>query len=329
MTPMAISASRAAIAGALAAALLAAPAVAETRLQAATITPPDNIWSKVGDRFAAAVKERTNGEVVIDMSYSGALGDAGDTIEALKFNTINIVIQEVGHLDVYDPLAGLGSYPYLIRDHDHFVEVMQNSDVGRSFHDEIEKRTGFKLIGAGFRGPREMASRREVKTPDDLAGLKMRVPNQQMFRKTWETLGASPVPMPSLEVYTGLQQGIIDAAENPLEAHVRSKYAEAVPFVIMTGHVNAYYTFIFDKDHFASLDAEVQTVLQEEGEKAMQWGSEQVVGMIDGFRKQLTEAGATIVEPDVAAFQKKLEPMKADFPADFQEWITKFQSAGQ
>lgn len=314
--------------GALTAAFLATGAQAEIRLQAATIAPPDNIWAKVGDRYAEAVRERTDGEVVIEMSYSGALGDAADTIEALRFNTINIVIQEVGQLDTYDPLAGLGSYPYLIRDIDHFRTVMDETDVGRSFHDEIERRTGFKLIGAGFRGPREMASRRAIHTPDDLAGLKMRIPAQQMFRMTWETLGASPVPMPSLEVYTGLQQGIIDAAENPLEAQVRSKYYEAVPYVIMTSHVNAYYTFLFDSDYFNSLPEDVQVVLQEEGEAAMRWGTEQVLELIDDYRDSMTRAGVEFVEPDTEAFRARLEPLKAEFPEDFQEWITRFQTAG-
>lgn len=317
----------AAIAAALT--LSAAAEAAPLKLQAATIAPPDNIWSKVGDRYAEAVKKRTNGEVVIDMSYSGTLGNAAETIEALQFGTTNIVIQEVGQLDGYEALAGLGSYPYLIRDYDHFKTVMKPGGVGQAFHDELEKRSGFKLIGAGFRGAREMATRRKVETPDDLKGLKMRVPNQQIFRATWETLGASPTPMPSLEVYTALQQGIIDGAENPLEAQIRSKYYEAVPFVIKTGHVNAYYTFIFDSDYFRGLPEETQKILVEEGEKAMQWGSEEILKLLDTYEDSLKKQGVTIVEPDVAAFRAKLEPMKKQFPADFQEWIEKFQNAGQ
>lgn len=309
--------------------VLSLSAHAETiRLQAATIAPPDNLWSKVGDRYAEAVKERTNGEVIIDMSYSGALGNAAETIEALRFGTVNIVIQEVSQLDVYDPLAGLGAYPYLIRNVDHFRAVMAEGGVGQDYYDELEKRTGHKLVGAGFRGSREMASRREVKTPEGLAGLKMRVPNQHTYRLTWETLGASPVPMSSLEVYTSLQQGVIDGAENPLEAHLRSKYYEAVPYVILTHHVNPYYTFIFDSEHFRGLPEDVQQVLIEEGEAAMAWGTEQILSALPEYEKTLTENGATIVEPDREAFRKKLEPMKEKYPQDIQEWIDRFQSVG-
>lgn len=297
----------------------------EFKLQASIIAPPDNLWSKVGDRYAKAVKERTNGRVAIEMFYSGSLGNARETIESLKIGAVQIVIQEVGQLDIYDPLAGLGSYPYLIRDVDHFRKVMYQSDVGRAFHDELEKKIGFKLIGAGFRGPREVASRREIRTPDDLKGLKIRVPGQKIFRSSWEMLGANPVPMSTLEVYTALQQGIIDACENPLEAHVRSKYYEAVPYVILTGHVNAYYTFIFDAATFNGYPEDVRKVLIEEGEKAMAWGTDETVKLIAEYRKQLEAAGAKFIEPDVAAFQKKLEPLKEQY-ASMKSWIEKFQN---
>lgn len=316
------------LAGAWATLAAGTAAAQSVTLQAATIAPPDNIWSKVGDRYAERVADRTGGDVIIQMSYSGTLGSAEETIEALQFGTTNIVIQEVGNLDGYEPLAGLGSYPYLIRDYEHFQAVMVDDGVGQAFHDEIEERAGFKLIGAGFRGPREMATNRRIETPDDLAGLKMRVPNQQIFRQTWSTLGANPTPMPSLEVYTALQQGIIDGAENPLEAQIRSRYYEAVPYVIMTGHVNAYYTFIYDAAFFAGLPEETQAILIEEGEEAMRWGSEEMQTLLETYEDTLVENGVEIVRPDVDPFRERLEPMKENFPADFQEWIERFQSAG-
>lgn len=308
---------------------LAAPAAAQTyeslRLVATTIAPPDNLWSKAGARFAEGVKQRTGGKVVIDMSYSGALGNVRETIEALRFGTVHIVIQEVGQLDTYHKLAGIASYPYLIRDIDHFRKTMYDGNLGQEFHAEIEKLTGYRLIGAGFRGPREMASRREIKTPDDLKGLKLRVPGQKIFLSTWKTLGANPVPMATLEVYTALQQGIIDGCENPLEAHVRSKYYEAVPYVIMSSHVNAYYTFIFDGKAFGKFSPAVQKVLAEEGDKAMRWGTDETLKLIGVYKKQLEEKGAKFVYPDVKAFQAKLEPMKKEFP-EFGSWIDKFQA---
>ena len=298
-------------------------------LQAATLSPSGDVWGQAGARFAEAVKERTDGELIIDMSYSGTLGTAAETIEGLSFGTTDIVIQEVTQLDGYDPLAGLGTYPYLIRDYDHFNQLMHETETGKEFHDELESRTGFKLIGAGFRGPREMASEKEIHTPEDLDGMKIRVPSYQIARDTWEMLGANPVPMSSAEVYTSLQQGIIDAAENPLEAHIRSKYYEAVPYIVMTDHVNAYYTFIFDSNYFNSLPENFQEILMEEGEEAMKWGSEQIISQIDGYKEYLTEQGAEFINPDKEAFKAKLEPLQDQYSQDIKDWVERFQSVGQ
>jgi TRAP-type transport system periplasmic protein len=325
---------RAIMGGAFAVALsvgsgLALPTAAaqEIRLQGAVIFPPDNLWSLAGQRFAERVEERTDGRVVIEWAYGGALGNARETIEALSFGTADIVTQQIDQLNRYDPIAGLGAYPYMIRDIDHFRAVMYESDLGQDFFDEVEERTGYKLVGAGYRGPRETASRTAFQTPDDLRGLKIRVPEIEIYARTWEMLGASPVPMPSLEVYTALQQGIVDAVENPLEAHVRSRYYEAVPYVVLTGHVNPYYSFIFWGDRFNSLPEDVQQVLIEEGEEAMRWGTEQTLELIAEYEARLKEEGAEFVEPDREALQAALEPLLDEY-AEYADWIQRFQQAG-
>jgi tripartite ATP-independent transporter DctP family solute receptor len=301
-----------------------AVAIEKRTLQMSTISPPDNLWSQAGARYADAVKKRTGGNVTIEIAYSGSTGTARETIEALQIGTNDIVIQTIARLGVYDPLPGIAAYPYLIRDIDHFENIYYGP-VGKEFFAEVEKRTGFHVIGAGYRGAREMASKKKIVTPDDLKGLKIRVPNTKLYRRTWEVLGANPVPMPSLEVYTSLQQGIIDACENPLEAHIRSKYYEAAKYVIMTSHVRAFYTFIFWGKTFNSLSPELQKILTEEGQNAMQWGTEETLKRIKGFEKTLKDRGAEFVYPDVAAFRSKLKPMKNDFP-ELAEWIDKFDS---
>lgn len=170
-----------------------------------------------------------------------------------------------------------------------------------------------------------MASRKPINSPDDLKGLKIRVPNAKLYRTTWEVLGASPVPMPSLEVYTALNQGIIDACENPLEAHVRSKYYEAVPYIILTSHVRAYYTFIFHDSFFKSLSPELQTILQEEGDAAMKWGTEATLKRIAEYEKILTDKGAQFITPDVKTFRSKAKLMDEKFP-ELKEWVAKIRS---
>lgn len=311
-----------------AATVAAAPARAQfetLQLQAAHVYPPGNIWYDTTERLAKAVEEKTGGKVTLRIAHSGSTGSWDESIEGLQIGTNDIVLESIGTLDRYEPLAGVEAYPYLIRDIDHFKSVYYG-DVGKSFMDEVAERSGFRIIGAGYRGARKLSANRAVETLEDLGGLKLRVPPLKMYRRTWELLGASPVPMPSTEIFTGLQQGIIDGQENPLEFIATSKLNEVQSHVMNTDHVVGAMTFIFNDGRFSSLSPELQAVLREEGEKAMLWATDQVIAKEDEYRKNLEEAGMTMVDVDREAFAEKVAPIAEDFP-DLREWVEKFQGA--
>jgi len=301
-----------------------APAQAETVLQLASVESPQTIWGQAAQKFADGVAEASGGDLKVELALSSTTGNVRETLEALQIGTNDIVMTIISSLNAYDPLPAIESYPYLIRDNDHFDKVF-NGPVGGELYDEIAGRTGFRLVGAGARGAREMASKKPINSVEDLAGLKIRVPNIDIFRSTWETLGASPTPMSSKEVYTSLQSGIIDAAENPLSAHKRSKYYEAAEYVIMTDHVYGAYTLIFDDNKFQSLSEEQREIIMEEGRKALQWGSEQEVLKADELRAEIESYGATFIDPDLEPFRAKVAPMLDQFP-DLAPWVEKIQA---
>ncbi|WP_108259041.1 TRAP transporter substrate-binding protein [Mangrovicoccus ximenensis] len=318
--------SRNFICGALLAAapVLAPCAMAGTVLQLASVETPQTAWGQAAQRFADGVAEASGGELRVELALSGTTGSPRETLEALTIGTNDIVLTVIASLNPYDPLPGIESYPYLIRDPGHFDRVY-NGPVGAELYDEIAKRTGFRMIGAGARGAREMASKSPVNSVEDLKGLKIRVPNIDIFRATWQILGASPTPMSSSEVYTGLQSGIIDAVENPLSAHVRSKYYEAAEYVVMTDHVYGAYTFIFDQARFDSLTDEERAIIEEEGRKALRWGSGMELENAEESRATLEAAGATFLEPDLGPFREKLAAMAGEFP-DLAPWVGKIQA---
>nr|WP_067294035.1 TRAP transporter substrate-binding protein [Marinobacterium profundum] len=308
-------------AGAIGTLSLPVQAVESVTLQLATIASPGNVWLEAAQKFSDGVAERTDGKVSIQISHSGTTGSVRESVEALQIGTNDIVQTVIASLEPYDDLAAIESYPYLIRDEAHFDKVF-NGPVGEELYDAIGQATGFKLIGAGFRGAREMASKKAVNTLSDLHGIKMRVPEIPVFRRTWESLGASPIPMSSKEVYTALNEGIIDAVENPLEAHIRSRYYEAADYVIMTNHVYGAYTFLFSDGRFASFSPELRAILEEEGRKAMQWGGEQTKKEIEGYKTQLQAHGVTILSPELSAFREELKPLAGEFPK-LKPWIEK------
>ena len=304
----------------------AAPAaLAQTTvLKMAHVYTPGNIWYETAQAYAKAVEEKSGGKVKIQIAHSGSTGDWPSSIEGLKIGTNDIVLQSIGTLDRYNILPGIEAWPYLLRDVDHFKKVYYGP-VGAEFMEEVAKKTSFRIIGAGYRGARWLTSTKPVANLADLHGLKMRVPPLKMYRMTWDLLGASTVPMGPAELFTSLQQGVVDGQENPLEYVQFSKFYEVQKYGIDTRHVIGAMTWIFSDARFKRLPADVQTLLQEEGERVMLEATERMIGLEGEIQKQLASEGMKFNEVDRAAFAAKLEPMGKEFP-ELAPWVTKFRA---
>ncbi|OHZ01616.1 TRAP transporter substrate-binding protein [Salinicola sp. MIT1003] len=308
------------------AAMPAAADIEPVQLEFAHIYNPDDHWGIVAENFKEAVEKRSDGKITIHISPSGTTGDWPQSIEGLRMGTNQIVLQSIGTLDRYGELAGIESYPYLIRDLDHFNNVYYGS-VGQDLFAAIEKQTGFHLIGAAYRGARQLSANRAIKTPEDLAGLKMRVPPLKMYRETWNQLGASPVPMGMAEVFTSLQHGLIDGEENPLEVIRNASLYEVQDYVNTTNHVMGAMTLIFSGSYFESLPEETRTILTEEGNRVMQAATMKMIATESQLRADLQSKGVTFVDSDRAAFAEKLA--NSDFADDFpalQPWVERIKA---
>lgn len=290
-------------------------------LQMAHNYAPGNIWYDVGERLAKNVSDATGGQVTFNIAHSASTGTWAEAIEALTIGTNDVVIQSVGTLDRYAPLPGIEAFPYLIRDVDHFKSVYYG-DVGAELYDAIEADTGFKIIGAAYRGARVLTAKSEITTLAGIEGLKLRVPPLKMYTRTWELMNASPTPMPFTEVFTSLQQGVIDGQENPYEVVESFRLDEVQTHVMETNHVIGAMTFIYDSARFASFSDEMKAVLEEASNEAMQWATTEMLAKEDGFRKVLTERGMTIVPLDLADFRAQVAPIKEEFP-ELADWVAK------
>jgi tripartite ATP-independent transporter DctP family solute receptor len=253
------------------------------------------------------------------------MGTWRETIESLQFGTSNCVFESVGTLDRYDPLAGIEAYPYLIRDIDHFKKVYFGP-VGAELYDEIAKRTNFRIIGAIYRGSRNLTSNKKVENVGDLKGLKIRVPPLKMYKLTWQYLGASGVPMSFLEVFTGLQQGIIDAQENPLPTIHDHKINEVCKYLVMTKHVIGAMTFIFYEPWFQNLPQDIKKIIRDDIEEASTWCNGLQFESEENLKNTLVnEKGMLLIEPDLVPFRSKIKGMINEFP-ELQEWYEKIKA---
>ena len=314
----------AATAAGLLLALAVSPAGAQTVLKLAHIYQPGNIWFETAEAYAKAVEEKSGGKVKIQIAASGSTGDWPQSIEGLKIGTNDIVLQSIGTLDRYNILPGIEAYPYLIRDVDHFKKVYYGP-VGESFIEEVAKKTSFRIVGAGYRGARWLTSNKSVTKLEDLPGVKLRVPPLKMYRMTWELLGASPVPMGVAELFTSMQQGVVDGQENPLEIVESMKFNEVQKFAIDTRHVIGAMTWIFSDARYKKLAPDVQKMLKEEGEKAMLHATDRMISKEGQYRKDLEAKCMKFLDVDRAAFQAKVAPINKEFP-ELADWVGKFQA---
>lgn len=310
---------------------LAAPFIRDAKAQAplvlkmAHIYAPGNIWFEAAAAYAKAVSERSQGRVRIDIAHSGQTGDWPQSIEALLIGTNDIVLQSIGTLDRYNTIAGIEAYPYLVRDLAHFRTVYYGPQGGALF-DEIAAKTRFRIVGAGYRGARQMTSSKRVDKVEDLRGVKLRVPPLKMYRLTWEFLGASPVPMGVAELFTSLQQGVVDGQENPLEVVDSLKFNEVQKYCIETAHVIGAMTWIYADARWRSLPAATRDMLKEEGDKAMLAATETMVGLEARLKGELTAKGMTFIQPPLAPFRERLKPMTREFP-ELAAWVERIQAA--
>jgi tripartite ATP-independent transporter DctP family solute receptor len=318
---------RAAAAVAAAAALPAAPAFAQGQplvLKMAHVYNPGNIWFETAEAYAKAVEAKSGGKVKIQIAASGSTGDWPAAIEGLKIGTNDIVLQSIGTLDRYNVLPGLEAYPYLIRDVDHFKKVYFGP-VGAEFMEEVAKKTSFRIIGAGYRGARWLTSNKPVKAVGDIKGLKLRVPPLKMYRMTWELLGASTVPMGPQELFTSLQQGVVDGQENPLEFIDNYKFNEVQKFAIDTRHIMGAMTWIYSDARFKRLPADVQKLLKEEGDRVMLEATDRMVKMESQYRTKLEKGGMQFNDIDREAMRARLGDLAKEFP-DLAPWAAKFSA---
>jgi tripartite ATP-independent transporter DctP family solute receptor len=282
-------------------------------IKMAHIYPKGSLYAKAGERIAKNVEAHTNGKVKIEIFDSGSMGDWRETIEALQIGTVQMSFESVGTLDRFDPLPGIEAFPYLFRDLDHFKKFW-SSPLANELQDEIAKKTKFRTVGSIYRGSRNLTCNKEIKSIDDLKGLKLRVPPLKMYKLTWENLGAAPVPMAFAELFTALQQGTIDGQENPLITIYDFKFNEVCKYLVMTKHVQGSMTYIFYEPWFEKLPKDIKEVLVKDIEEACRWATEEALKGENDLKAQLVQKGMKLIEPDLAPYQAKLANLIAEFP---------------
>lgn len=276
------------------------------------------IVDRAVQRMATDIAERSEGRIDITVHSRGEMGGERDMFDLMQVGAIELGISGSVIVSSVAPEFGVLDAPYLISSPEHLDAVI-GSEVGEGLRQAILDRKGIRVIGHMHRAPRHITTKgREVRSPADLDGLKIRTREIPVQVQGFRLLGASPVPMSFGEVYTALQTGVIDAQENPIDIIMGASFDEVQDTVILTGHVREVQWLIVSDLWWSGLSEEDRALISEAAEAAMQWGQDELYGADAALLQEAEAAGMTVIEltaEERAAFQGAV----ADLPSMFAD----------
>ncbi len=291
--------------------LNAGNASAATTLRFGHANNQGEIATDLFQEFADNVDKRTKGEVKIRVFPGEQLGKEGDLIQQVKSGALDISAPSMPSLSSLVPSLEIASAPFLWRDWAQAEAAITGAPFQPSFDELRDKHNVLMLSKIWYWGWRNLTTgNRAVNKPEDLAGLKIRVPESPVWVEMIRAMGAAPTPIPFGEVYTALQQRTVDGQENPIPTIFSRKFYEVQGHLSMTRHMLQNNTMIINKRSMERLSPELQKVLLEEAAKVSAKNSklqqEREASMLEDIRK----SGKTAVNdsPDRAAFAAKMGP---------------------
>lgn len=256
------------------------------------------------ERVAAEVKAKTGGRIDIQGFPGGQIGGSRDMIEAVANGSQGIVTEGAANFGAWIPSISVVEAPFIWRDPQHLIKAL-NGPLLASYNDQLIKARGMRILGAVYYGTRHVTtSSKEVKTLDDMKGLKLRVPENDVFRAMAEAWGAKPTPMNFNELYLALKQGVVDGQENPLPTIKSGKFHEVQKYIVLTGHIMTPRLVVVNEAAWQKIPAADRKVVEDAMKSAMNWADEQIISQEKSLLDEFKAAGVTIVQPDVAAFRR-------------------------
>ena len=208
------------------------------------------------------------------------------------------------------PAFSILSSAYLFRDADHLRKFFA-SDAGTEMKTMAEEQLGIHILGPTYFGTRQVGLRidKKINTPEDMAGVKLRMPGGDAWQFLGTALGANPTPMAYAEVYTGLQTGAIDGQDNPLPNVQNMKFYEVMSQIAMTSHLVGYDLLVVSAKVWDGMSAEEQEAFQKAADEAINWSQEQHLKKEKELSDFFKEQGLEIYTPDVDAFRAHAQKM--------------------
>jgi len=272
-------------------------------------THPADYPTTLGDKkFAELVSERTGGRITIDVFPSAQLGEERAAIEQVQLGAIEFTRVSTGPMAEFNQDFGVFSLPYIFDDDDHVWRFLL-SDTGNQMLDSLQD-SGFQGLAWYSSGSRSFYSSRPLNSIEDLKGLKVRVIENQLNIAIMEALGASATPMPYGEVYSALQTGVIDAAENNYPSYYSSGHYEVAKYMILDGHQRVPEVLLVSKTVWDKLSPEDQQIIRQAAIDSIEYQREKWAEYEKESEEAVRAAGSIITEvTDIKPWQEAVKPV--------------------
>ncbi|PLW75376.1 sialic acid TRAP transporter substrate-binding protein SiaP [Cohaesibacter celericrescens] len=309
----------------LAATCMTAPAMAaDLVIKIGTVVSgdhPENVGAREIERL---IEERSGGDIDVRVFTDGQLGNQREMVEQLRSGSLEITWVTTGFFGSWEPVLGTLEIGYLFKDREHAFRAF-DGELGEEVAAKVEKH-GVELLGYFEAGMRHLTnSKRAVAGPADLQGLKIRTPRSTYHLRTLEMMGANATPMAFNELYTAMEQGVVDGQENPLSNIYNAKFSEVNDYLSLTGHLHLTHMVLYSEDLWKKVSPEHQKIIRQAVLDAAQVQRAKVAADDASLLVELEKEGMTVTRPDRDAFTKAVAPLRADaieeFGEDAKRWI--------
>ncbi len=278
------------------------PAGAQTKLKWAHVYETSEPFHTQSVWAAQEIAKRTNNRYQIDVYPASQLGKESDINQGLSLGTVDMIISGPSFAARSYPPVGIGYYPYIFRDASHLL-AFAKSDVFKELANGYTDKTGHHMVALTYYGVRHTSTNKPFKTCAEMKGLKIRVPDAPAYLATPRSCGANTAPIAFAEVYLALQNGTVDAQENPLTTIEAKKFFEVQKHIVLTGHIVDHLATIISKQLWAKLSDEDKKIFAEVAQEAAVRASAEIQAKEKELIETFKQKGLTITEVNKDEFK--------------------------
>lgn len=263
-------------------------------------------------KAADIIFEETGGRIKINLFPSSQLGGSKDMVQSIMLGTLEMLIESPGLWSAALPSLSILEAPYLPRDLEH-LRKMVDSPIGQGLIEELLIKEGVRTIEIMYYGTRQITSNKPIYSPSDMAGFKLRVPEQKISVEWAKAIGARPTPMAFPEVYMALQTGLIDGQENPIVTIYANKLHEVQKYIIMDSHVIAVLFVNINESVWKSLSPQDQEIFISAFKEGARLSDELMLELEGSLINKMVDEGIEVIRPNIEPFVEATKPLYDEF----------------